>query len=165
MQRTRAGFSIEASERAGQPMRRRASRRLVTLGCAGLLVATACAAPVSARDDVPEDIAARSNPVTLEDDEIRYYARQYRGKCAHCHGADGTGSGDDAAMQPVRPTNFTDAAHMKSRTDGQLFYQILMGGGDRCAMPAFGPDSDHAWTEDKIWHMVAYVRRFAEPSP
>ena len=23
---------------------------------------------------------------------------------------------------------------------------------------------DHAWTEDKIWHMVAFVRRFAKAS-
>jgi hypothetical protein len=53
---------------------------------------------------------------------------------------------------------------MASRTDGEFFYQILMGGGERCAMPAFGPESDHAWTEDKIWHMVAFVRRFAKPS-
>lgn len=30
-------------------------------------------------------------------------------------------------------------------------------------MPAFGPESDHAWTEDKIWHMVAFVRTFLRP--
>jgi hypothetical protein len=66
--------------------------------------------------------------------------------------------------QAAPPANFTDAAYMKTRTDGQLFYQIFMGGGDRCAMPAFGPESDHAWTEEKIWHMVAFVRRFVESS-
>jgi hypothetical protein len=53
---------------------------------------------------------------------------------------------------------------MKSRTDGQFYYQILMGGGERCAMPAFGPESSHAWKDPKIWHMVAYVRRFAAAS-
>jgi len=53
---------------------------------------------------------------------------------------------------------------MASRTDGQFFYQILMGGGERCAMPAFGPDSAQGWSEEKIWHMVAFVRRFARDS-
>ncbi len=125
----------------------------------------ACTA-VSARDDVPEEVKVRPNPVTLEDSEIRYYERQFKGKCSRCHGIDGTGTGAEAnaSDQLVKPANFTDAKYMASRTDGQLFYQILMGGGERCAMPAFGPGSDQAWTEDKIWHMVAFVRRFAKVS-
>jgi len=133
----------------------------LTTGLAGI----ACSS-VSARDDVPDEVKARKNPVTLEEGDVRYYERQFKGKCARCHGIDGTGSGADAAASGglVRPANFTDAKYMATRTDGQLFYQILMGGGERCAMPAFGPESDHAWTEDKIWHMVAFVRRFAKPS-
>jgi mono/diheme cytochrome c family protein len=121
--------------------------------------------PASTRDDVPDDVAARANPETLEESEVRYYARQYKAKCARCHGRDGSGAGEEAAEQEVPPANFTDAAFMSSRSDGQLFYQILVGGGEVCAMPAFGPESDHAWNESKIWHMVAYVRRFAEPPP
>jgi mono/diheme cytochrome c family protein len=118
----------------------------------------------STRDDVPEEIARRKNPVTLEETELRYYKRQFKGKCARCHGQDGAGGDDAPAPNTVAPANFTDAEYMATRTDGQLFYQILMGGGDRCAMPAFGPESDHAWTEEKIWHMVAYVRRYAQGS-
>lgn len=113
------------------------------------------------RDDTPPEVAALSNPVTLEEDEVRYYTRQFKGKCARCHGKDGTGKGDSAGDQKVPPANFTDAAYMSSRSDGQLYYQILAGGGEACAMPAFGPGTDHSWSEDKIWHMVAYVRRFA----
>jgi len=115
----------------------------------------------SARDDVPADLMDKPNPVELEETELRYYKRQWKGKCSRCHGMDGKGGGKNAAAQLVPPTNFTDADHMRTRTDGQLFYQIFMGGGDRCAMPAFGPESDYAWSEDKIWHLVAYVRRFA----
>ena len=118
----------------------------------------------SARDDTPAEISNKSNPVELEETELRYYKRQWKGKCSRCHGMDGKGGGKNAAAQRVPPTNFTDAGHMQTRTDGQLFYQILMGGGDRCAMPAFGPESDYAWNEDKIWHLVAYVRRFATTS-
>ncbi len=133
----------------------------LTTGLSGL----ACTS-VSARDDVPDDAKAMKNPVTLEESEIRYYQRQFKGKCSRCHGLDGTGTGVDAtpAEGLVRPANFTDAKYMAGRTDGQLFYQILMGGGERCAMPAFGPESDHAWNDDKIWHMVAFIRRFSDAS-
>jgi mono/diheme cytochrome c family protein len=138
------------------------SSRLTALLLGGLLgLALSPAAP--ARDDTPAEIAARTNPVTLEPRDVRYYARQFRGKCARCHGPDGAGGGEEAAEQAVPPANFTDAAFMSTRSDGQLFYQILMGGGERCAMPAFGPESSHGWSEDKIWHMVAFVRRFAAP--
>jgi mono/diheme cytochrome c family protein len=119
----------------------------------------------SARDDVPEEIARRKSPVTLEETELRYYKRQFKGKCARCHGRDGDGKGGEPPAPPlVAPADFTDAHYMATRTDGQLFYQILNGGGERCAMPAFGPESDHAWNEEKIWHMVAYVRLFARGS-
>jgi mono/diheme cytochrome c family protein len=131
------------------------------LGC---LLGLALTSAVAARDDTPPEIAARANPVTLESREIRYYERQFRGKCARCHGRDGAGGGEEAAEQAVPPANFTDGAYMSTRSDGQLFYQILMGGGERCAMPAFGPESAHGWDEDKIWHMVAFVRRFAAPA-
>ena len=141
------------------------ARRLVMCALATWLTGLACTS-VSARDDVPEDTKTMQNPVTLEESEIRYYQRQFKGKCARCHGLDGTGTGVDAAASEdlVRPANFTDAKYMASRTDGQLFYQILMGGGERCAMPAFGPESEHAWKEDKIWHMVAFIRRFSDAS-
>ncbi len=133
----------------------------LSIGISGIACTSA-----SARDDVPEEIKSRPNPVTLEGSDVRYYQRQFKGKCSRCHGIDGAGKGSDAAAsdQLVKPANFTDAKFMASRTDGQLFYQILKGGGERCAMPAFGPGSDQAWTEDKIWHMVAFVRRFAQPS-
>jgi mono/diheme cytochrome c family protein len=133
-----------------------------SLGAAFILLVPACA---SARDDVPDEIAARTNPETLDEGEVRYYTRQFKAKCARCHGKDGTGAGAEAAQQEVPPANFTDAVTMKTRSDGQLYYQIREGGGDRCAMPAFGPGSDHAWNDEKIWHMVAFVRRFAQGAP
>jgi mono/diheme cytochrome c family protein len=134
-----------------------------SLACCVAAVVPACA---TARDDVPEDVARQSNPVgDLDDREVRYYGKQFRTKCARCHGSDGRGGGEDAQKQDVPPADLTDASAMNSRSDGQLFYQILVGGGEACAMPAFGPTSDHGWSEDKIWHMVAFVRRFAAPEP
>lgn len=116
-----------------------------------------------ARNDVPDEIARRENPVTLPPARVKYYAKQYRAKCARCHGAAGDGGGEESAGQEVPPADLTDAALMTQRTDGQLFYQILAGGGNRCAMPAFGPESDHGWSEEKVWSMVAFIRRFAAP--
>ena len=130
-----------------------------SLACCVAAVVPACA---TARDDVPEDVASRTNPVgELEAREVRYYGKQFRTKCARCHGSDGRGGGEDAQKQDVPPADLTDAVAMKARSDGQLFYQILVGGGEACAMPAFGPTSDHGWSEDKIWHMVAFVRSLA----
>jgi mono/diheme cytochrome c family protein len=131
---------------------------LIGLGC---LVS---APEISGSDDVPPEIAQRENPVSLPEDRVRYFARQFKAKCARCHGIDGDGAGKEASGQAVPPRDFTDPAYMESRTDGQLFYQILVGGGTRCAMPAFGPGTDHSWTEEKIWYMVGYVRRFARPT-
>jgi mono/diheme cytochrome c family protein len=135
---------------------RRASRLALAL------LVVACAA--SARDDTPPEIAARENPVALGDDQVRYYTRQFKAKCARCHGLDGKGGGPEAAEQPLPPRDLTDAAFMKTRSDGQLFYQILMGGGEQSTMPPFGPDSDQGWSEERIWYMVAFVRRFSEPA-
>jgi mono/diheme cytochrome c family protein len=136
------------------------------MGLVLLWTAVLSESSASARDDVPNEIAARSNPVVLEATELRYYERQFKGKCKRCHGRDGKGGSDPAPEPPfVPPADFTNARYMATRTDGQLFYQILKGGGDRCAMPAFGPGSDYAWNEEKIWHMVAYVRRFAASTP
>lgn len=136
-----------------------------TTRCLFVLLATAALpAAVLARDDVPEEIAQLSNPVQeLTEREVTYYQKQFKTKCARCHGADGAGGGEEAAEQKVPPANLTDASYMTTRTDGQLYYQILMGGGERCAMPGFGPESSQGWSEDKVWRMVAFVRRFAAP--
>ena len=107
--------------------------RLVSLGFA-LALLFACAA--RGGDDVPSDAASLRNPVTeLTPRDVRYYQKQFKTKCARCHGLDGSGGGGEAEEQPVPPADFTDAAFMSSRTDGQLYHQISMGGGERCAMP------------------------------
>jgi len=141
-----------------------AKSTIVTRTTLAFVIALATSAfplAINARDDVPTDISSLENPVTLEDTEIRYYTRQFKGKCARCHGPDGKGGSEPVEPPLVPPADLTDAAYMTTRTDGQLFFQIMQGGGERCAMPAFGPESDHAWSEEKVWHMVAYVRRFA----
>lgn len=115
-----------------------------------------------ARDDVPEHLLHAKNKLTLSPKRVIYFEKQFRAKCARCHGARGDGGGSEAQQKEVPPADLTDTAVMSKRSDGQLFYQILVGGMPRCAMPAFGPESDHGWSEKKIWEMVAFVRRFSE---
>ncbi len=134
--------------------------RAFSLALALMLIA--CAA--KARDDVPAEIAARENPVVLEDDQVRLYTRHFKAKCARCHGLEAKGGGPEAAEQALPPRDLTDAEYMTTRSDGQLFYQILMGGGDQSAMPAFGPESAQGWSEERVWYMVAFIRRFSEPA-
>jgi len=117
----------------------------------------------TAREDVPQEYSEMENPTPpLDEKDVSYLARKYKASCARCHGTDGAGGDAKVRQKEFPPRDFTDAAFMKTRSDGQLFYQILMGGGDRSAMPAFGPDSDAGWPVERIWKMVRYVRRFAE---
>lgn len=138
--------------------RTRLSSLLLIPVCAALLAATS---PAAARDDTPPEIAGKQNPVVLDAAKQAYWAKQFKSNCARCHGAEGEGGGDEAAQQPVRPTNLTDRTHMATRSDGQIYWQILMGGAPRCEMPAFGPGSDKSWSEEKVWGMVAFVRTLA----
>ncbi len=137
--------------------------RIAAMLALALCAALACAPSYAARDDVPPEIAAATNPVALDAPKQAYYAKQFRANCARCHGANGAGGGEDAAAQPIVPTNLTDRAYLATRTDGQLYWQILRGGAPRCEMPAFGPGSDKSWSEEKIWGMVAFVRTLSAP--
>lgn len=139
-------------------------RLLVVPSILLLVTLHACVSPASARDDTPPEIVAAKNPVILDAAKRAYYAKQFKANCARCHGARGDGGGDDAAAQPVPPADFTDRARMETRSDGELYWQILNGGAPRSEMPAFGPGSAKSWNDEKIWGMVAFLRTLAEPS-
>ena len=112
--------------------------------------------------DVPEQFRRLKNSFILTNREIVYFQKQFSAQCARCHGELGDGGGDDDALEKYPPANLTDQKFLDSRTDGELFYQILVGGEELSAMPPFGPDSDIGWSEDKIWKMVAFVRSLAK---
>lgn len=120
------------------------------------------AVPPETAEGVPEEYTSRVNPVVLSENQVRYFARQFKSKCSRCHGKKGDGKGKKAKGK-VPPADFTDSSFMNSRTDGQLFYQIEKGGQERSSMPAYGPGSAINWNENKIWGMVSFIRGFAQP--
>ena len=60
-------------------------------------------------------------------------------------------------MHDPPPSDITDARHMNTVTDGEIFYQISEG---RKPMPSF----KKRLTEDQRWGLVLLVRSFSAPS-
>jgi mono/diheme cytochrome c family protein len=140
----------------------RRCRPLAVLSIPVFAAVLACAPASFARDDTPPEIADSKNPVVLDAAKRAYYAKQFKANCARCHGATGDGGGNEAAAQPVPPANLSDRAFMATRSDGQLYWQILNGGAPRSQMPSYGPGSDKSWSDEKIWGMVAFLRTLSE---
>ncbi len=105
---------------------------------------------------VPEEAKLRKNPVQASPAALAAARTVYLDKCAQCHGETGKGDGSDAASYYPRPSSLTDARHIDSISDGEIFYQISEG---RKPMPAF----KKRLTEQQRWQLVLLVRSFAAP--
>jgi mono/diheme cytochrome c family protein len=112
---------------------------------------SAASAPISA---IPIDAARRENPVKPTEESLARGKKQYVYDCVMCHGKTGDGKGDVAADMKLKMNDETDAATLKDRTDGELFYIIQKGKGD---MP---PEGSRV-KDEAIWDMVNYVRSLA----
>ena len=100
---------------------------------------------------VPLEDKLRKNPLTATDANLNAAKPVYNEYCANCHGDSGKGDGSDAMMYDPSPSDLTDAKHMNSLTDGEIFYQITQG---RKPMPSFRKKL----TEDQRWRLVIFVR-------
>ena len=76
--------------------------------------------------------------------------------CRVCHGISGNGLGILIRELSPGSRNFTCARMMKDIPDGQLFW-IIRNGSKGTAMPSFKNLKD-----DQIWHLILYIRHFAE---
>ncbi len=79
--------------------------------------------------NIPEKDKRRVNPIQPSREVINAARVIYLDKCSQCHGTSGKGDGPDAATYYPSPTNLTDASHINSVTDGEIFYQISQGSG------------------------------------
>jgi mono/diheme cytochrome c family protein len=100
---------------------------------------------------VPEEVKKLKNPVASSESTLKAARGVYTDECAQCHGERGKGDGPEAAMHSPAPSDITDAKHMNTVTDGEIFYQISEG---RKPMPSF----KKRLTEDQRWGLVLLVR-------
>jgi len=107
---------------------------------------------------VPLEAKLRKNPLPASDANLNAAKPVYNEYCANCHGDSGKGDGSDAMMYDPSPSDLTDAKHMNTLTDGDIFYQITQG---RKPMPSFRKKL----TDDQRWQLVILVRTFAAPAP
>jgi mono/diheme cytochrome c family protein len=106
---------------------------------------------------VPEEAKKLRNPLAPSDSTQKAAKGIYVDECAQCHGERGKGDGPEAAMHDPPPSDITDAKHMNTVTDGEIFYQISEG---RKPMPSF----KKKLTEEQRWQLVLLVRSFSAPS-
>jgi mono/diheme cytochrome c family protein len=106
---------------------------------------------------VPEEVKKLRNPLAPSESTLKAAKGIYVDECAQCHGERGKGDGPEAAMHDPPPSDITDAKHLNTVTDGEIFYQISEG---RKPMPSF----KKKLTEEQRWELVLLVRSFSAPS-
>ena len=88
----------------------------------------------------------------------------YLSYCFLCHGPSGQGDGFAASVQPTKPRNLADDAHMSTRSDQQLF-DAISGGGAAIHGSMTMPYWRESLTEAEIHDLVAYVRTLHRKPP
>ena len=99
---------------------------------------------------VPEDARNRENPIPADERSVEYGGMLYSSQCVMCHGKSGAGDGDLVGRLSLQMPDFTDAASIAKRTDGELFYILTEGHGSM-------PDKSR-FDERTRWDLVNYVR-------
>lgn len=111
--------------------------------------------PVQGPVNIPE-MGAPVNPVPADDVSLQRAAILYEINCLMCHGPDGEGNGQIAALLANKPANLTlDVTQNKS--DGALFLTLTNG------VPGRMPPMVENLTQRDRWDMVNYIRTL-EPS-
>lgn len=103
---------------------------------------------------VPEEAKRVVNPLKASQADLPGARRLYEDKCVECHGDSGKGDGSQAKMYDPKPSDLTDAAHMNSVSDGELFYKVSEG---HRPMPAF----KKRYSDEQRWQLVLFIRSLA----
>jgi len=142
------------------PRNSKQKRARFLLGVIGVLLVAALAAFMltdsTSSWSVPPDARALANPIPANATSIAAGKAIYDDRCAECHGNAGDGNGSKSMRYRVKPANFTDAAVMETRTDGELYWKITTG---RKPMPSF----ETKLSDEERWMLVDYIRTFAHP--
>ena len=109
----------------------------------------------------PEEDHIKKNPLdstrkNLDAGESLFNLLAEPTACKICHGAEGNGLGLMAQGLSPMPRNFTCAETMRKISDGQLFWIIRNGS------PGTGMRPYKFLTDEQVWQLALYIRRFAE---
>lgn len=102
--------------------------------------------------NVPAKYKTMKTTVKAGDASINSTGKElYNKHCKSCHGTKGLGDGPKAAMMKTAMPSFADAK-FKAQTDGEIYYQSIVG---RDEMPNF---EKKIVDEDDRWALVGYVK-------
>ena len=104
---------------------------------------------------IPVEAVKQANPVKSSPESIARAKKWWTLDCSMCHNNNGDGKGETAKDMKLTIADFTDAATLKDRTDGEIFYIIKNGHED---MP---PEGQRVKVEEN-WDLVNYVRSLAK---
>ena len=101
----------------------------------------------------PVDVAKMVNPVKPTPESLAQGKKYYGYDCAMCHGTGGNGKGDVESTDKL--PDFTNAATMKEKSDGQMFCSLKTGKGHM-------PLERIRISENELWNLVNYVRSLSK---
>jgi copper transport protein len=104
----------------------------------------------------PDSPLEIKNPVPPTGSSISQGQELYVVNCLSCHGPTGLGDGPAALTLFPRPSNLRAHTALDAHSDAQ-FFRWITDGYPGSAMPAFG----EKLTVDQRWHLVNYIRTFA----
>lgn len=117
------------------------------------------AAVAQERWEAPPEAIELRNPFGSADAEaIRQGQQTYEMICAACHGERGDGAGAAGQSWDRPPADFT-SPDVQDQSDGSLYWKISEGNPP--AMLRY----KETLSEEDIWQVVAYLRRFAPRDP
>jgi mono/diheme cytochrome c family protein len=105
------------------------------------------------------NIIAPDDTVLNKPENLLEGFEHYNEMCVVCHGAPGVDPGEAHEGLNPKPPLLAKAKHLKDDPAGELFW-VIKNGIRMTAMPAWGPTH----SDDKIWAMVAFVRKLPSMS-
>jgi cytochrome c oxidase cbb3-type subunit 3 len=81
----------------------------------------------------------------------------YKTYCWQCHGIAGDGKGINIRDMSVQPRDHTDAKHMSSLSDADIF-KVIKDGGQAVTKSILMPPWAGSFTDEEIRDLVHYLR-------
>ena len=140
-------------------MKQRISLGIVVLVCfAGTLWAQNPAPQSPHGYNITQEDRDQKNPVPFTQESIDHGKKLFLSQCSMCHGEDGTGNGEVAQELKANPPDFTKAATLANRSDGELFTIMSQGS-------AVMPGQGKRMRDEHKWDLVNYLRFLGGKAP